>query len=297
MKIKRLEIDGLLGRSAPVNFDLSSDLVVLTGRNGAGKTSVLKLLWSIVSGNILVGLAEVPFHRARIVTDQYACTVHRLGRRTCKVDFETDGNSTTFEDVVDSDDDVVFNAEDGANERLEKIGHSVFFPTFRRIEGGFTISPSRASSAFVRQNRARNDLAESLATLSRTLTNGPHVFVSAISTADIVTLLLRKYADLSEESNRRQTQTSQDIIQRIKTRKTQGDESEQLETATAVLEAVEADIEKMEHARQTIMAPFDEVGGLVKRLFQQTGIKFRYLLNPGLLRLRGIFGSELSVRR
>jgi energy-coupling factor transporter ATP-binding protein EcfA2 len=272
MRIKRLEIDGLLGRLAPVHHDLDSDLVVLTGRNGAGKTSVLKLLWSIVSGHILVGLTEVPFQRAKIVTDQYACTVHRLGRRTCKVDFETESESATFEDVVDSDNDVIINAEDEANERLMTIGQSVFFPTFRRIEGGFTISPGRASSAFVRQNRARSDLEESLATLSRTLTNGPHVFVSAISTADIVNLLLRKYADLSEESNSLQAHTSQDIIQRIKTRKTQGGQTEQLETATAVLEAVGADIEKMELARQAIMAPLDEVRELVKRLFQQTGI-------------------------
>jgi hypothetical protein len=183
----------------------------------------------------------------------------------------------TFEDAFDSDGDCIANAEDQANERLFNIGRSVFFPTFRRIEGGFTISPSRSrasSSALVRQNRARGDLEEALVTLSRNLTNELHVFVSAISTVDIVTLLLRKYADLSEESNSLQAETSQDIIQRIKSLTPQGGETEQLETATAVLDEIRSHIEKMEMDRQAIMAPLGEVRELVERLFEHTGITF-----------------------
>ncbi|MFC7477709.1 AAA family ATPase [Dankookia sp. GCM10030260] len=98
--------------------------------------------------------------------------------------------------------------------------------------------------------------------------------MSAISTADIVTLLLRKYADLSEDANRLQASTSQEIIQRIKTFQPWGVESEQLETATATLNDVRSHIETMEIARQAIMAPIDEVKELVERLFQHSGINF-----------------------
>ena len=111
MRIIRFEIDGLLGRPTPVNRDLSSDLVLLTGRNGAGKTSILKLLWSIVSGNILIGLTEVPFQRAKVVTDAYSCTVHRLERTTCKVDLETHDGLVTYEDIMDKEGDVVLDAK------------------------------------------------------------------------------------------------------------------------------------------------------------------------------------------
>jgi energy-coupling factor transporter ATP-binding protein EcfA2 len=284
MRIIRFEIDGLLGRETPVSGDLSSDLALLTGRNGAGKTSVLKLLWSIVSGNIIIGLNEVPFHRAKVTTDSYSCTVYRLGQNTCKVDFETRDGLTTYEDVTDDDGDVVLDAEDQANSQLAHIGSSVFFPTFRRIEGGFTISPSRvrpSSSILARQTRARTDLEEALVSLSRNLTNEPHVFVSAISTVDIVNLLLRKYADLSEESNNLQAQTSQEIIQRILAIKPQGGESKQLETATAVLDEVRSHIESMENDRKAIMAPLDEIRALVERLFQHTGITFSAKMSFG----------------
>ncbi|WP_216072881.1 hypothetical protein, partial [Acinetobacter baumannii] len=56
--------------------------------------------------------------------------------------------------------------------------------------------------------RPKNAIEEGLVALSRKLTNGTHVFVSAISTVDIVGLLLRQYADLSESSNQIQQLTS-----------------------------------------------------------------------------------------
>ena len=272
MRIISFEIDGLLGRSEVVTRSLEKDLNLLTGRNGAGKTSVLKLLWSIVSGNILIGLNEVVFQKARVLTDEYECIVSRLSKNTCRVELNIKGKIHVFEDLTDENDDVFLSAEDQANEILFEFGSSVFFPTFRRIEGGFSIASSRISNN--RPNRARMDLEEALVALARTLTHQSHVFVSAISTADIVTLLLRKYAALSEESNRLQARTSQEVIQRITTLRPQGGETAQLETATALLEEVRGRIEEMESGRQHIMAPIDEVRGLVERLFHHTGINF-----------------------
>jgi predicted ATP-binding protein involved in virulence len=275
MRIRRFEIYGLFGRREKISSDLNGDLAIFTGRNGAGKTSVLKVLWSIISGNILVGLNEVTFQRCRVVTDEYDCTVHRLNRNTCKVEFSTSTESVVFEDVVDEDGDVTENAESQANLRLIAFGRSVFFPTFRRIEGGFTINRRRTTSLLLsRQARARSDLEEALVSLSRTLTNEPHAFVSAISTTDIVTLLLRKYADLSEESNRLQATTSQQIIQMIQALKPYGGETERLQTATDIIEDIRSRIETMEAERKSIMSPLTEVRELVQRLFKHTGIEF-----------------------
>ncbi len=282
MQIIRFEIDGLLGRSQRTEMSVSSDLGLLTGRNGAGKTSILKLLWAIVSGNIMVALDEVNFQRAHIVTSDYECTLHRLGRRTCKVEITIEGKTTLYEDLADEDDDIVINAEDEANSVLRAIGSSVFFPTFRRIEGGFTISTSRnLNNSLQRQFRAKNELEDAMLTLSRTLTHNTHVFVSSISTADIVALLLRQYADFSEIANILQADTSQKIIQRIKNLNLRGDEAERLESATGVLEEVRSSIEQMEISRQDIMAPMDEVRELVERLFQNTGIRFGPRLSFG----------------
>ena len=276
MRILRFEIDGLLDRQQPMASNLSEDLAILTGRNGSGKTSVLKILWAIVSGNILVALDEVPFQRARVVTSEYDCTVYRIGKRTCKVEFISDGVRTIFEDVIDSDGDVYENAEDQVKPFLTACGSSLFFPTFRRIEGGFTVGQSKPSGGLLnsRSNRAKNELEEGLISLSRALTWESHLFVSAISTADINNLLLRKIADLSEESTGLQAATSQEIIQRIKTLRPRGDESEQLETATGVLEEVRSRIEQMERERLYLMKPIEEVKSLVERLFEHAGIRF-----------------------
>src|SRR5579863_4307682 len=99
MQIKRFEITGLFGKREAIAADLNSDINIITGKNGAGKTTVLKLLWYIVSGNILPALQEVPFSRCHVVTDLYSCTVYRFNDSTCKVDFETEDGSSTFEDI------------------------------------------------------------------------------------------------------------------------------------------------------------------------------------------------------
>jgi predicted ATP-binding protein involved in virulence len=105
MQIKHFEVVGLFGRSTVISVDLNSDVNIITGRNGAGKTTVLKLLWYIISGNILLALQEVAFTRCQIITDMYKCTVHRINAATCRVEFETNDVNEIFEDVHDIDED------------------------------------------------------------------------------------------------------------------------------------------------------------------------------------------------
>jgi ABC-type lipoprotein export system ATPase subunit len=291
MKILSFKVDGLLGHD--VSASLNPDLNILTGRNGAGKTSLLKLLWYIVSGNILLALQEVIFQRATIVTDLYECTLIRLSRTTCKVEFMADGQTVLFEDETDPDGDVFSNAEDEANPELIKRGSSVFFPTFRRIEGGFSLdtilTPPSTAPLNLRASRGKNAVEEALVALSRKLTNGNHIFVTAISTVDIVGLLLRQYADLSEVSNKLQQATSQEIIERIKgfkqeePRQTVDDTEAQqrLNDAVTVLDEISSRIGAMEVNRERIMTPIATIQNLVKSLIRQSGIKFDQRLSFG----------------
>ena len=195
MRITSFEVSDLLGKPGVFKADLHPDLNILTGRNGVGKTSLLKLLWYVMSGNILLALQEVSFSKLRLVTDQYDCTVHRLTRATCRVELHIGDRDYLFEDEEDDEGNVHQNAEDLANSRLIKIGNSVFLPTFRRIEGGFTLTNNRAhptprnSLLDFRPRNAKSDIEDAMIALSKRLTNGQHIFVSAISTADIVGLL------------------------------------------------------------------------------------------------------------
>jgi ABC-type lipoprotein export system ATPase subunit len=292
MKLIRFEINGLFERTSTISARLNGDLSILTGRNGAGKTSILKLLWYILSGNIIIALNEIPFSNATIETDLYICTLYKLSSHTCKVELEIKsiGRKYIFEDSFDSENDTYTNAEDEANAYLIKLGSSVFFPTFRRIEGGFTLDAQRhGPGTSVRPTRAKNEIEEALLGLSRRLSHEQHTFVAAISTADIVTLLLRQYADLSDASSKLQQSTSQDIIEKIKSFKIEAatptvpnkDETQKIDTANYVIDEIRRKIEEMEGERKQIMAPFEVIRTQVERLFKHSGIKMGSRISIG----------------
>ena len=276
MQIKSFEVVGLFGREDTLRLAFNADMNIITGRNGSGKTTALKLLWYILSGNIVLALREVRFKKVTLETTDYVCTVYRLGFNTCRVAWAKDGKEEIFEDIHDDEGDVVLNAEDPANELLMRHGSSVFLPTFRRIEGGFTLS-DRASAL----SRAKGDIEESLIALSKRLSNEAHVFVASLSTVDIVSLIVRQYTDLSEEYNQLQQITSQEVIDKIKAFKSDKTDSNQLGAATRTLDEIRQQIESMEGAREEIMKPLEAVRILAMKLFKHAGIKLGKTLSFG----------------
>ena len=282
MRLLKYSVVGFLDRKDTIQGEFHDDINILTGRNGAGKTTLLKLIWYIISGNLLHALSEVSFAKATIVTDEYECTVFRTGNLTCKVEFLRGQERTLFEDEGDPqfDWEPYSSAEDAADPILRSIGSSVFFPTFRRIEGGFTIESSRSRPMAGRITKSRSDVEEALVALSRKLSNDPHVFVSAISTVDIVSLLLRQYADLSESSNLLQQSTSQEIIKRIKEFKADPDDVH-LATANNLIDEIRSKVENMEIDRENIMTPITAVRLLAEKLFRHSGIKIGTRLSFG----------------
>lgn len=287
MQIISLEVDNLLDRPGRLKATFNNDLNILTGKNGAGKTSILKLIWYVMSGNILPALQEVSFSRFRLVTSEYDITVYRLTRATCRVEYsDSHGRKWNFEDIIDEDDNLFENAEDLANEKLRKCGSSIFFPTFRRIEGGFTLNYARQPSSSPRgvlgsANRAGSEIEEGMSALSRRLTNNKHVFVASISTTDISTLLLARFADLSQEYSSAQQAMSEGVIDTIKKLRSPYLDEAQKRDPQEVLENILKTIEEVEEKREHIMAPFDAMRYLVEQLFRHSGISFGKRLSIG----------------
>ncbi|MEB8386853.1 ATP-binding protein [Rhodobacteraceae bacterium KMM 6894] len=279
MHIKEITVSDLFGQEGVSTLCLNEDLNIMTGRNGSGKTTLLKLAWFIVSGNILHALREVPFTECELVTTEYTCKVIRTGPVNCSVEMQFDGQVHVFEDDSgDSDEDLFFDsAEDKANPKLISKGKSVFFPTFRRIEGGFSMETGRKSR---NRNalRADSDIDEALSSLAKKLSNDDHIFVSAISTQDIVQLLLKRYAAYSEVINLYQAEVSRSVIDKIKAyEEIDGDK----EDASALLSKTRLDIEGIETFRESAMKPLNAVRSLVERLFQHSGISFGSRLSFG----------------
>lgn len=279
MKILKFEIIGLFGKNNSVSGTFNEDLNILTGKNGAGKTTILKILWYVVSGNLSLALSEVSFKRVFVKTDIYEITIYRLNHNTCRVEFVMAGQKHEFEDHYDHDNDTFVAAEESADQILVDQGSSVFLPTFRRIEGGFSLNPKRNSISSL-TSRAKTDVEDSLVALSARLSNGGHKFVSAMSTVDIVSLVLRQYSEMSDESNVLQQTTSQEIIKTIKNYKSDVDDPS-VKDANKVLDEIRSRIEGMERARERIMTPIEEMRNLVGKLFNHAGIAINNRLSFG----------------
>lgn len=279
MKLKSVNVIGLFEKNQNVTYNFNPDLNILTGRNGSGKTTIMKLAWFIISGNVLLALREINFKVCTVVTDIYSCTVTRTGSLTCKIELEVNGDRHFFEDDTGDPEFEPFmeSAEDKANPVIMGVGSSIFFPTFRRIEGGFSMSAN--NSARIRSgSRGDSEIDETLASFSKKLSNKEHIFISAISTQDVTSLLQRRYAAFSEEINNYQATVSRNVIDKIRQYETT---PTGLSEADALLSKTRAEIEKIEEFRLETMKPLDAIRVLAEKLFQHSGISFGKRLSFG----------------
>lgn len=283
MKVNYFEVTGLFGSPEPISGHLNSDLNLVTGRNGTGKTSILKLLWFTLSGNILLALKEVEFRRFTLETDQYRVVIHRLSRMTCRIEYKSATEEFVSEDEQDVDGEFISNAEDPINSRLQEFGSSVFLPTFRRIEGGFGLSDARQnawSSSLILGKK--NPIENALQELAKELSNKRHTFVTSISTVDIANLLLAKYTELSDTYTKIQQETSQRVISTIKAYESdQDDLLDDRESADEVIANIKTLIESLDDEREEVMRPIEAVRDLVQNLIGKVGIKFGTRLSFG----------------
>ncbi len=281
MIIKSITISELLNNKGDISYNFNRDLNIFTGRNGSGKTTIMKLIWFIISGNINYALREVEFKYCILKTSLYTCKISKINQNRSKITVEHDGGVENFEDDIDIIEDLDVDpfsdyAWEKANPFFVDIGASIFFPTFRRIEGGFSLA-TRPSN--VRSNvRPKSDIDDALSSLSKKMTNADHLFVSAISTQDINELLLRRYASFSEEINLFQQDVSRNVIDKIRHYE-QSQNSR--ESADDLLSETRKEIEKIDEFWSKTLKPLDLVRNLVEKLFQHSGISFGRRLNFG----------------
>lgn len=276
MKLLRVTVVSPSG--AEFSTDFFPDLNILTGKNGSGKTRALKLAWYVVSGNVEHAVREIPFTSATVETTEYSITIKKSGDEVDSIQIEIDGE--VYNVSADDDDESPFDGGlvANANAFLRDRGSSLFFPTFRRIEGGFSIPLAPARNVLASGSRSSN-LNEAMSDLARRMTNADHTFISSISTTDIVQFLNRKYADMADRSNQVRSATSQEIIEQIKfyqatKRSAQGG-------AELVLDEIKRKIEHLDSEVEGILAPYNAIGELVRRLFHHTGIRMGARLSFG----------------
>lgn len=235
----------------------------------------MKLVWYIISGRIVRALIEVDFVRITIKTDEYEVEVIRTGSNTCRVRWKVGDKETIFEDGEADEDGDFMNAEDIPNRRMAKIGPTIFFPTFRRIEGGFSINEREP---FDTPRRVVGDIPAAFTALATSLSNSHHTFVAAVATSDIERLLLKQYTDASEQANAVQQSTSESIINEIKEFKedkaeSRADTDANTPSAEVVLDKIKSMIEAMESERRGALSQYNSIRDLVMRILRHSGLK------------------------
>jgi predicted ATPase len=281
--IKSLRVTGLNGR---MSFDLAfhEDINVVTGNNGSGKTTVLKLLWYAISGNLERIIVEIPFESFELETDTVSLRMVRETRRIpaiVKVAYRNSaGEEMPYDGTLNS-----VHLEYICRQLAGDSGSSVFFPTFRRIEGGFSIStpPTEeviigggmaAEATTVHLLRSDRTIQQAINQLSDRLSVGDHRFVASISTDDISRLLTSKYAEISEKNNRLQMDLSRFILEQVGERTGDDREANGSEGQTRkTLEEIENQARRVTRESEALLRPFTVLSELISRIFQYRGIR------------------------
>ena len=202
--ISKLDVKGMNHR-VNRNIEFYQNMNVLTGLNGSSKTTLLTLLWCLTSGNLHRVISEIPFTSVNIETDWFNLSVEQTDDEA-KIKSEFTGEPQKSKNVTLNSE----NLADDLGELNEQIANvvpgSLFFPTFRRLEGGniYTAEP------------AYEDLQNAMLGFSDALSfkdpsgEDRHKFIAAVSTEDVGELLMQKHKQLEDLKNELDADTSTD---------------------------------------------------------------------------------------
>jgi predicted ATP-dependent endonuclease of OLD family len=279
--LRSFEARGINGRISVPKFTFSDDINLLTGANGAGKTTILKLLWYLVSANIERVAQEMTFEFLHLVTSDFEIQMEADKAFTCVNGELTRGNEKTpFSFPTDE-----FTEEPaslrGINYTTGTLRPSVFFPTFRRIEGGFSLvgRPSGTSRIMRRHAQTYSALERTLAEVAHRLSFvGEHRFVFSISTSDIMDLLTSKYADISQHTNSEQAVLVKAIISEIEQQdqlshsNSRPNSAKQLANAHIAIENIRKKATEYGDRQAALLQPFATLSSFIETVFADKGI-------------------------
>ena len=259
--IKSLSVKGLNNR-IDADLEFNEDLNIITGKNGSGKTTLLKLLWYLISGNLERIIPEIPFQSVSITTDSFSLSLVKETPDEILVISKFPGEEESVEKADVEMVDLIF--VDLSRPIARATKKSLFFPTFRRIEGGF-----HEGSLISFTETGMPQLQEALSKLSDDLSIYHHKFITSISTNDIGQLLEQKYGDIHIRISNLQSKVLDDISQKIQVSAGCEIESATSQTAPSVLN----EIQQLADERDRLRRPFVALSELTQSILQYQAIR------------------------
>lgn len=192
--IKSLVVKGLWGR---YDYDLqfNEDVNIFTGSNGTGKTTLLKMLWYAYSGNYERLIGEIFFQELTVdFTNNFKVIIKTKGERSNRKPyhfelFEGSGRKFVEETGVFIGSRLI--PDNNGHSSIYFLGDedmipgssSNFFPTFRRLEGGFSLDEN-------------SELNNVLIEFTNRLSTRGHRFIASSNSSDIRAIINEISSDI-----------------------------------------------------------------------------------------------------
>ncbi len=278
-------LNGVKGANFELHFN--PDLNILTGRNGSGKTTLMKLLWYLITPNRRIALESINFEYAAVETDFYRLEISAktftdgvVPKTMAKWRCVRSNATELTVDTIYEDGFTMLSLEqlDGLDLFIEQSGErkTVFFPTFRRLEGGFDPSVTSRRARRIRRIAASGDidLSVALENYSQVLTSPNHQFVASISTRDIDHLLQREYASRTEMTNRLYLSASRQIESWIDSEDEKVKENVSMveQESVSLMEKIKRLLGDVKLKDTENRRPFKVLSNMISELFQSKGI-------------------------
>jgi predicted ATPase len=291
MKIKRMLVEKLNQRiTAEIQFNDS--LNIITGSNGSGKTTFLKACWYLYSGNIGNALREINFQKMEIETDQLTLTL------TCS---DPDSEDPKFSislipvgtlrfkagELVESLKEPLLGTWDEIKDQLWRyrfliaLNHdSLFFPTFRRVEGGFLLGNKNERTVRTKRNWLIGDpanddeLTKALRSASNALTEFDNKFVCSMSTSDVEKLVADTKAKMDSKQKEEYEVLAKTISRDIRQWQNAGETDA---TGAEYLIGILTKVTQVEKERDRIVEPMQKLNSEISQDFPNRSIKVNEL--------------------
>lgn len=281
MKIKRMLVEKLNQRiTADVPF--KDSLNVITGSNGSGKTTFLKACWYLYSGNIGSAIREINFEKMEIETDQLTLSVQCSDPDSedpkytinlvpaQKLRFQSKELLETLSSPLHGSwneiKDILWRYK-----FLTALNHdSLFFPTFRRVEGGFSLGDRnqktvRGKRAGLSLDGANDDeLTKALRATSAALTEFDNKFVCSMSTTDVEKLVADTKARMDSRQKEEYEILAEAISASIRQWQTSGASDA---TGAAYLREILRNVTDVEKERDRIVEPMRTLNYEISQYF------------------------------
>jgi predicted ATPase len=279
MKLKSVSIRGL-NNKLDGYYEFHNDINIVTGINGCGKTTFLKILWYAISGNIERLISDISFEAFNMETSHFRLSL-----------FNVDGSIQWQHIANEIKQNGFINL--GEYNSADEIGvlksliikdrtSSLFFPTFRRIEGAYlkTIAnicsmgkTERMLSEIVNKpiDAFSIKIQDDFQKLSDTLTSLEHKFICSVSTHDLGYLLRLHHAETTEKIDEYSRALNKSLISELENIKSGIKDSK--DDSLAIVSKLQREVADVDDRRDELLQPFKVLSELVTKVMHYKGVK------------------------